>query len=94
MRSRSNPVCRNLGYEVTKFRPEYNHKVKDDLNERNGLQVCFDLMASQLLEVCSTLTAACEQIELHCGRLTASHLWLESLLLFLIYGSVDRAAAW
>lgn len=80
------------GDEVGRMRRECECEVEDVPFKRLVLQVRLDLTASLLLGVCSSLTTVHERFEQHCGRLAASHWRLESLVVPLVSGFVDRVA--
>lgn len=58
--------------------------------ERHGLQVGPDSTDSHLSGVGSSLAAAQERLEPHCGCLPAGHLLLELLLVCLVSGIIDK----
>lgn len=72
------------------MREKLDGKVGDALFERDSLHVRLNSTASKLLGARSLLTGAHERPEQHCGRLDASHLLLELLLVSSALGFVDR----
>lgn len=67
-------------------------RVVDVICKHDGLQVCLDLTALQLLWALRSLLAAHKRLEPHCRHSEAIHLWFQSLVLSLVSGFVNRLA--